>query len=195
MCEHFPKVVAAAGALPDRRYLTNILIWRKLACLTKRSPRRAVAAAACRCQSLGCPRQPRSNWRGSVRSAHHLSLHLNQSKESRTASPDPVNLKGLFRKEKFKKREKLNKQGKKVCKTTAVQWYQLRFSLRLLLFFARRVKWLIYNSYSGQLLTAAGTAVKRNLNKHFYAMLRKSIFNGALLFCQIATVVNARNRC
>ena len=48
------------------------------------------------------------------------------------------------------------KQGKKVCKTTAVQCYQC-FSLRSLLFLASRAKWLIpkNNSYSGELLTAA----------------------------------------
>ena len=34
-----------------------------------------------------------------------------------------------------------SKQGKKVCKTTAVQCYHC-FSLRLLLFLVRRVKWL-----------------------------------------------------
>ena len=47
------------------------------------------------------------------------------------------------------------KQGKKVCKTTAVQCYQC-FSLHSLLFLANRAKWLIPNkkSYSGELLTA-----------------------------------------
>ena len=51
----------------------------------------------------------------------------------------------------------LLKQGKKVCKTTAVQCYQC-FSLRSLLFLASRAKWLIpnnNNSYSDELLTAA----------------------------------------
>ena len=47
------------------------------------------------------------------------------------------------------------KQGKKVCKTTAVQCYPC-FSLRSLLFLASRAKWLIPNNcYSGKLLTAA----------------------------------------
>ena len=55
-----------------------------------------------------------------------------------------------------KKQEK-QKQGKNVCKTTAVQCYQC-FSLRSLLFLASRAKWLIPNkkkSYSDELLTAA----------------------------------------
>jgi len=52
--------------------------------------------------------------------------------------------------------ENLIEQGKKVCKTTAVQCWHC-FSERLLLLFALRANWLKKSpwSYSGELLTAA----------------------------------------
>ena len=55
----------------------------------------------------------------------------------------------------------LQKKGKKVCKTTAVQCYQC-FSLHSLLFLANRAKWFIPNkkSYSGELLTAPDRCIK-----------------------------------